>query len=498
MAGNRDRLRRSEATTRRMKVLSVASECAPLVKTGGLADVVGALPGALAPSGVEMRVLVPGYPAVKATLSGDSEARDLGRLPGGRARLLGGRAAGIDVMVLDSPRLFDRPGNPYLGPDGRDWSDNHLRYGAFCRAAARLATNGAGGWRPDVVHLHDWQAGLTAAWLKLGRGPAPPSLLTIHNIAFQGLFPPEATTPLELPRGGFHPGGFEYFGQVGFLKAGLVYADRISTVSPTYARELTRPEFGMGLEGVVASRRADLHGILNGIDLEVWNPETDPQIAARFSARAPARKAGNRVALARRFGLRDDITGPLFCVVSRLTRQKGLDLLLEILPRLLARGASLALLGSGDPDLENAFQEAAADNPGRVGVVIGWDEPLSHLMQAGSDAIVVPSRFEPCGLTQLYGLRYGALPVVARTGGLADTVIDANEAALRAGVATGFQFSPAAAAPLADAVDRACDAFADRKLWSAMVRRAMRHPVGWGASAEAYARIYSELIEPAT
>ena len=481
-----------------MKVLSVASECAPLVKTGGLADVVGALPGALAPSGVEMRVLIPGYPAVKAALSGDSEVREIGRLPGGRARLVSGRAAGIDVMVLDSPRLLDRPGNPYLGPDGRDWPDNHLRYGAFCRAAARIATSGVGGWRPDVVHLHDWQAGLTATWLKLGRGPAPPSLLTIHNIAFQGLFPPEATTPLGLPKGGFHPGGFEYFGQAGFLKAGLVYADRISAVSPTYARELTRPEFGMGLEGVVASRRADLHGILNGIDLEIWNPETDPQIASHFSARAPARKAGNRIALARRFHLDADATGPLFCVVSRLTRQKGLDLLLEVLPRLLARGASLALLGAGDADLESAFRAAAADNPGRIGAVIGWDEPLSHLIQAGADAILIPSRFEPCGLTQLYGLRYGTLPVVARTGGLADTVIDANDAALRAGAATGFQFSPVAAAPLAEAIDRACDAFADRKLWSAMMRRAMRHPVGWEASAEAYARIYSELIESAT
>ena len=478
-----------------MKVLSVASECAPFVKTGGLADVVGALPGALAPSGVEMRVLMPGYPAMKAAISGDTEARELGRLPGGGARLVAARAAGIDVVVLDSPRLFDRPGNPYLGPDGKDWPDNHLRYGALCRAAARIATGGIGGWLPEVVHLHDWQAGLAAAWLKLGRRPAPPSLLTIHNIAFQGLFPPEAAAPLGLPKAGFHPGGFEYYGQLGFLKAGLVYADRISTVSPTYARELTRPELGMGLEGVIASRRAELCGILNGIDLNVWNPETDPEIAARFSAGTPARKAGNRVALAGRFGLHAGAGGPLFCVVSRLTRQKGLDLLLEVLPRLLARGASLALLGSGDTDLESAFLAAAGDNPGRIGVVIGWDEPLSHLVQAGSDAIVIPSRFEPCGLTQLYGLRYGTLPVVARTGGLADTVIDANEAALQAGAATGFQFSPVSAAPLADAIDRACDAFADRKLWSAMVRRAMRHPVGWGASAEAYARIYSELIE---
>jgi len=478
-----------------MKVLSVASECVPFVKTGGLADVVGALPGALAPLGVEMRVLIPGYPAVMAALPEDAEVHALPRLPGGRARLIIARAAGVDVMVLDSPRLFERPGNLYLDPDGRDWTDNHLRYGALCRVAARIAIEGVGGWQPEVVHLHDWQAGPSAAYLELERRPAPPSLITIHNVAFQGLFPPEAMIPLGLPRSEFHAEGFEYFGQLGFLKAGLVYADRISTVSPTYARELMRPEFGLGLQGVLASRRAQVQGILNGIDLEVWNPEDDPHIAAHFSARTPGRKAENRVALARRFELDAGGTGPLFCVVSRLTPQKGMDLLLEVLPRLLARGASLALLGAGDPDLEDAFRRAAKDNPGRIGVVIGYDEALSHLMQAGSDAILVPSRFEPCGLTQLYGLRYGTLPVVARTGGLADTVVDANEAALRAGVATGFQFSPVSAAPLADAIDRACDAFADGALWSAMVRRAMRHPVGWEASAEAYVRTYSELLE---
>lgn len=480
-----------------MKVLSVASECVPFVKTGGLADVVGALPGVLAPLGVEMRVLVPGYPAMVAALPDDAEVHELVRLPGGKARLIAGQTAGINALVLDSPRLFDRPGNPYLGPDGRDWPDNHLRFGALGRLAARIATGGIGGWRPDLVHLHDWQAGLAAVWLKLGRRRAPPSLMTIHNIAFQGLFPPEAIASLKLPRAGFHPDGFEFFGQLGFLKAGLVYADRISTVSPTYARELTSPEFGMGLEGVIESRRSEAHGILNGIDTEVWNTESDPHIASRYSARSTAGKRGNRAALARRLRLHAAPEAPLFGVVSRLTRQKGLDLLLEALPRLLARGASLALLGSGDPDLERAFQEAADRNPGRIGAVIGWDEPLAHLLQAGADAIVVPSRFEPCGLTQLYGLRYGALPVVARTGGLADTVIDANDAALREGVATGFQFSAGSSARLADAIDRTCDVFANRKVWSAMVRRAMRHPVGWEDSAKAYAGLYAELTESA-
>ena len=480
-----------------MKVLSVASECVPFVKTGGLADVVGALPGALAPLGVEMRVLAPGYPAMTEALGDDAEVHEPGPLPGGKARLAAGRAAGIDAMVLDSPRLFDRPGNPYLGPDGSDWRDNHLRFGALARLAARVATEGIGGWQPDVVHLHDWQAGLAAAWLKLGRRRAPPSLLTIHNIAFQGLFPPATIAALRLPKSGFHPEGFEYFGQLGFLKAGLVYADRISTVSPTYARELTDPHFGMGLEGVIKARRAQMHGILNGIDLEAWNPQNDPHIASHYSAEKPSGKGANRLALARRLGLHPAPEAPLFCVVSRLTRQKGLDLLLEALPRLLERGASLALLGSGDPDLESAFEEAAGKHPEQIGVVIGWDEPLAHLMQAGADSILVPSRFEPCGLTQLCGLRYGALPVVARTGGLADTVIDANEAALRDGVATGFQFRAGSSAALGDAIERACDAFANGEVWSAMLSSAMRHPVGWEQSARAYARLYAEMMDSA-
>jgi starch synthase len=249
----------------------------------------------------------------------------------------------------------------------------------------------------------------------------------------------------------------------------------------------------MGLEGLIAHRRADLSGILNGIDLDTWDPAADANLAAAYSAARLSPKAKSRRTLAKRFRLDGDRRAPLFCVVSRLTRQKGLDLLLTALPRLLARGAELAVLGAGDADLEAGFADAARDNPGRVGVVIGYDEPLSHLMQGGADAILVPSRFEPCGLTQLYGLRYGTLPVVARTGGLADTVIDANEAALQAGVATGFQFSPVAAGPLADAIDRACDAFADRAAWRGMMRRAMRQPVGWQTSATAYAKIYGEL-----
>ncbi len=480
-----------------VRVLFVASECAPFVKTGGLADVVGGLPKALAPFGVEVRVMLPAYPALAEVAAAGEEVLNAGSFHGGPARLVATRTAGLDLLLLDAPHLFDRPGNPYLGADGVDWPDNHLRFGALSLAAAQVARGELDGWRPDLVHAHDWQAGLVPAYLRLDAKLAPPTVLTIHNIAFQGLFPAASITELGLPKAAFNADGYEYYGHVGFLKAGLIYADRITTVSPTYARELMSPDYGLGLEGVLAARRADLTGILNGVDLDVWNPETDPAIASVYSNRALKRKAANKAALEARFGLTANADAPLFCVVSRLTRQKGLDLLLETLPRLRARGARLVVLGAGEADLQAGFLEATRRDPGSVGVVIGYDEPLSHLMQAGSDAILIPSRFEPCGLTQLYGLRYGTLPVVARTGGLADTVIDANDAALAAGCATGFQFAPVTAAALGDAIDRVCDAFADAPTWRSMIRRAMRHPVGWDRSAATYTALYRSLVDAA-
>ena len=433
-----------------MKVLFAVSECAPFVKTGGLADVAGALPKALTARRISTRVLMPAYPALKA-LKG---AKPVAEMEGGR--LLAVKAAGLSLLLLDCPDLFDRDGGPYLGPEGRDWPDNPFRFAALSRAAARVAREGAGDWKPDVLHVHDWQTALAPLYMRQ-RGDAIPSVLTIHNIAFQGVFPAALIGALGLDPSGFTPQGYEYYGQVGFMKAGLVSADRITTVSPTYARELAQPGFGMGLEGVIAAR------------------------------------ARNRAALAERFGLEARDDAPLFGLVGRLTRQKGIDLLLEALPRLLARGATLALIGSGDADMEAAFRAAATAHPGRVGAVIGYSEPLAHLMQGGADVILAPSRFEPCGLTQLYALRYGAAPLVARTGGLADTVIDANEAAIAAGCATGFQFAPVETAALADAVDRACDAFADRALWARIMANAMAAEVGWGASAARYAALYKHL-----
>lgn len=476
-----------------MKVLFVASECAPFIKTGGLADVIGAVPKALAALGVEVRVMLPAYKALAGILAKGREVSSIPDLHGGPARLVAVKSAGLDLILLDAPHLFDRAGSIYLGPDGKDWPDNGLRFGGLAEVAADIAANGIGGWKPDLVNAHDWQAALVPAYLRQS-GNAVPCVMTIHNIAFQGVFDAELRHPLGLSDALFTSEGMEYWGRLGFLKAGIAFSDRITTVSPTYARELLQPEFGMGLEGLLQSRRGDLSGILNGIDLDVWNPETDPDLPQPYSARTLARKSVNRAAVEARFDLTANPEAPLFCVVSRLTQQKGLDLLLEALPGLVARGARLAVLGSGDPELERGFVAAAERFKGSVGTIIGYDEALSHLLQAGSDAILIPSRFEPCGLTQLYGLRYGTIPVVARTGGLADTVIDANEAALIADCATGVQFAPVTAQALAQAVDRTANLFALPKVWAKMQRRAMRHPVGWEQSALAYQSLYQSCV----
>jgi starch synthase len=475
-------------------VLAVASECAPLVKTGGLADVVGALPAAMAPQGWAIRTLIPGFPGVMAGLDGlagrdgPQVLADLPDLLGQSARIIGARVAGLDLLVLDAPALYARPGTPYLTEAGRDWPDNDLRFAALCLAAAAIAGGALTGWRPEVVHLHDWQAGLTPVYLRQLRIDVP-CVLTIHNMAFHGLTGRDRMPALGLPVTGYTLDGFEYWGHVSALKAAITGAAALTTVSPSYARELSSPEFGMGLEGVIRARAADLTGILNGIDTALWNPETDPLIDT-FSS--PAGKAPNARRLRADFGLEPG-AGPLAAVVSRLSDQKGLDLLLQALPGFVARGGQIALLGSGDRRLENAWLAAAARHPGQVGVRIGYDEGLAHRLYAGADAVLVPSRFEPCGLTQLYALRYGALPVVARTGGLADTVIHANAAALSAGCATGLVHTPGDAADLAQALDDLCTLWADKLTFARLQRNAMRHPVGWEASAPRYAAVYARL-----
>jgi len=478
-----------------LRVLSVTSEAAPLIKTGGLADVAGALPSAVAPHGIAMTTLLPGYPAVLKAIGRPREVHRWDDLLGESARLLSSRISGFPLMVLDAPALFRREGSPYGDSTGKDWDDNWRRFAALGRAAADIACGAVKSAKFDLLHAHDWQAGLAPAYLRFSgaTGRTIPSVITIHNMAFQGFFGASVFPRLGLPHAAWSIDGVESYGGVGFLKAGIQFADLITTVSPAYAREIRTPEFGMGLEGLVVARGDSVVGILNGIDSVVWNPGSDPALAATYSARSLAKRTVNKRALEIEFGLQKD-HGPLFIVVSRLTWQKGMDVLPEVIDHLVGNGARLALLGSGDAAIEQALQTAAERHPGRIGLRFGYDEPLSHLLQGGGDAILIPSRFEPCGLTQLYGLAYGCVPVVARTGGLADTVIDANVAALASAVATGIQFSGVNYSGLASAISRTAEIYRDQPVWRTVQRNGMKGDFSWQQSGEAYVAYYRRLV----
>jgi starch synthase len=480
-----------------LRVLSIASEVFPLIKTGGLADVAGALPGALAHEGVEVRTLVPGYPQVLAKLEAPEPVHKYPALFGGPARIIAARATGLDLFVLEAPHLFERPGGPYLGPDGLGWPDNARRFAALARVGADIGKGAIAGFACDVVQAHDWQAALAPAYLHYDSGPRPRTVVTIHNLAFQGHFPAALLTALGLPPHAMSIDGVEYFGGIGFLKSGLLFADKITTVSPSYAREILTPEFGMALDGLLRSRAPDVEGILNGIDDAVWDPAKDPNLPQKYSALRIDARRRNRSALQERLKLTPDPDAPLLGVVSRMTSQKGLDLLLSSLPDVIAEGVQLAILGAGDPELERGFAAAAESHAGSIGCYFGYEEALAHLVQAGSDFLLVPSRFEPCGLTQLCALRYGAAPIVARVGGLADTVVDANEAALSAGVATGIQFYPPTAPELLQAVRRALAIYRDAAAMRRLRLNGMRADVSWRGPAKKYANLFRTLVTEA-
>jgi len=476
-----------------IEVISVASEAYPLVKTGGLADVTGALPGALASHGVTVRTLLPGYPAVLGAIENGEVLATYPAFFGGMAELVAGRAKGLDIIALRADHLFDRPGNPYLQPNRQDWPDNWRRFAALSFAAHEIGRGVVEGLAPDILHCHDWQAGLVPVYARFNGGVRAKTIQTVHNIAFQGLFGWDIFSELRLDDRAARESAIEYYGLINYLKGGLQVADALTTVSPTYALEIKTHDYGMGLEGILLARADVLTGITNGIDEAAWNPQTDPALHTNFGHNTTELRHANRRALELRFDL-DDSPGPLFSVVSRLTRQKGLDMLVELIDPLVAAGGKLAVLGSGDLDLEDGFAGAALRHPGKVGFIRAYDEGLSHLIQGGADVMVVPSRFEPCGLTQLYGLRYGCVPLVSRVGGLADTVIDANEAAVEAGVATGIVFAPATPQALMDAINRAIHLYGREKLWRKMQRRGMKSDVSWDASAEKYAKLYKKLL----
>jgi starch synthase len=482
----------------RARVLHIAAEVFPLIKTGGLADVVGALPKALRNLDVDARILVPGYPDVLATMASHGHFEVLGPSLGAifgaaRVQIMRGRlpSSEVPVYVIDAPWLYQRPGNPYVDAAGHPWPDNYLRFGLLGLIGAQFA----GGdidpqWSPQILHAHDWHAGLALVYLAQHPAPRARSVFTIHNLAFQGRFPLDCAGQLGFIPAQVTPQMLEFHGDVSFMKGALMAADAITTVSPTYAREILTFERGEGLDGVLGSRAERLSGILNGVDTVQWNPAHDPLIAHPYDSTTLAAKESNKTALRKELGLRQVAELPLFAVVGRLTAQKGLDLLLESLNDPALGEFQLAILGTGESGFERAFSALANARAGTVAARIVFDEALSHRVFAGADAILVPSRFEPCGLTQLYGLRYGAVPIVRRVGGLADTVID--EQAGTSG--NGFVFDDAHATALTATMQRALRVYRDRSRWQALMQSGMRQALSWERPAAAYQALYDNLM----
>ncbi|HEB78725.1 MAG TPA: glycogen synthase GlgA [Methylothermaceae bacterium] len=476
-----------------MKILFVASELYPLIKTGGLADVAGSLPKALRELDKDVRVLLPGYLDVKDRLPETRVAAELEVL-NQPVRLLGCRIPGseIPLWLLDAPQWFDRPGNPYLAPDGNPWPDNDERFAALCWAGVKIALDQAGlDWQPDVVHGNDWQTGLIPALLSL-ESPRPATVFTIHNLAYQGIFPASSVEKLQIPRTLWHPEGLEFHHQLSFIKGGIVYADRVNTVSPTYAREIQTPRFGCGLEGVLKTRGDRLSGILNGIDTDKWNPATDPLLPQTYGPDSLEGKGVNKRALQAHFGLPQEDIVPLIAFIGRLVSQKGVDLILKALSGLLELPLQFVFLGSGDSDYEHGLLYWSRRHPDKVAVHVGYDEALSHRIEAGADMFLMPSRFEPCGLNQMYSQRYGTVPIVHRTGGLADTVEDALPD--RLAQATGISFDHTETGALQEVIKRGWLLYSHPDIWRSLQRNGMRKDFSWRRSAMDYCQLYLKAI----
>jgi starch synthase len=464
----------------------VSSEAAPLAKTGGLADVVASLPSALQSFGDSAAVVIPRYGSID--LRGSRRVYDRLQVylgPNLYSVSIYQAPAEYPLYLVDCPPLFDRKG--FYGESGVDYPDNHIRFAVFCRAALGVARHL---FRCDVLHCHDWQTGLIPAYLRSTYSTDPvflgtKTLFTIHNLGFQGIFPAAALAEVALHPALYRPDGLEFFGQVSYIKSGISFADALNTVSPTYAREIQTPELGFGLDGALRARAAVLSGILNGVDYRDWNPESDPLIPARFSAQDLSGKAVCKEHLLGEFGLPvEPVQRPLIGIVSRLTIQKGVDLIAEAVADIVEAGANIVAIGSGEPEYEALFRRMAADFPGRVGVRIGFDNRVAHLIEAGADIFLMPSRYEPCGLNQIYSLRYGTVPLVRATGGLDDT-IDSE---------TGFKFAEYSSAALLAAVRQALVAFSNREAWQEMMRRGMQRDFSWKASAGRYSALYRRLL----
>lgn len=488
-----------------MKILFVTSEAHPVIKTGGLADVSGGLPNAYAALNHKVRIVLPGYQAVWEKLTQVKKIAEFDTHGCNRRHhviIKQARSAGLDapLWIVDIPELFDRPGNPYLADNGRDWWDNGERFAVFAKVAAELAMDRHGlGWKADLVQANDWQTGLVPAWLAEEQNP-PKTIFTIHNMAYQGLFPHSLFSAMHMPWHWWQADqGVEFYGHLSMLKAGIEMSDWVTTVSPSYAREITWPEFAYGMEGVLSRKASEgkLVGIINGIDEKVWNPDCDPLIARNYNVdkgRVAAKKA-NKIALLNHFGWHQseiDADTPVLGLVGRLVWQKGIDLVLQLIPEIIHNSnAIFVIVGSGDREHHEALQKLAIEYPKRVLVYLGYSEPLAHLVEAGSDLFLMPSRFEPCGLNQIYSLKYGTPPIVHHTGGLADTVVNATDENMAAGTATGFVFYDPDIHALKSTVQHALYVYSRKRAWQALQKRGMQQNFGWQESA----RKYLELIQ---
>ncbi|MGH8685423.1 MAG: glycogen synthase GlgA [Nitrosospira sp.] len=482
-------------------VLFITPEVYPLIKTGGLGDVSAALPAALRELRVDARLLMPGYPQVLTGLKHKRKVAEFSAQPPFpsstllSARLPSGASASVPVFVIDCPALYRREGGPYGDAAGHNWPDNALRFGLLSKIGAILASDASPlAWRPHIAHCNDWQSGLMPAYLHFHQGEKAVSVMAIHNLAFQGVFPSATITQLGLPASSFDINGAEYYGGMSFLKAGLYYSDHIATVSPTYAREIQTASLGFGMQGLLAARNKHLSGIVNGIGTNEWDPATDPHLARNYTAGNLAAKAANKQALQQLLGLSIDPGVPLFGAVGRLTHQKGYDLLLQVAKQLTEMPAQLAILGSGDAILAQELATLAKNNPGKIAVRIGFDEKLSHLIEAGADSFLMPSRFEPCGLNQMYSQRYGTPPLVHATGGLIDTVVDCAPAALADGSASGFLFHDMTPGNFLSAIRRVTVTYHNKKVWRRLMKNGMAKDFSWRSSAAAYRNVYLSLL----
>lgn len=479
-----------------MNVLFATSEAYPLIKTGGLADVSASLPRALLKLGHQVRILMPAYKSALEKQEGQLKLLTEVVVDGQPIKIWQTRLphSRVSVWLVDLPLFSERGGNPYLDEEGKDWPDNHRRFYFFCRLATELATGRVDlNWTPELVHCNDWQTGLIPALLSL-EPKRPATVFTVHNLAYHGLFPYSAFAELNLPAQLWHHEALEFYQQLSFIKGGLIFADRITTVSPTYAKEIQTQAWGCGLEGVLQNRKQDLHGILNGIDMQEWNPGRDPHLEQPYSWRSLKKKAANKKALQQRLDLAPQTKMPLLGFVGRLVEQKGIDLLMAVLPTLLeAKKCQLVMLGSGAPDYQQSLKVLARKYPRHFALTLGYDEGLAHQIEAGADAFLMPSLFEPCGLNQLYSLRYGTPPIVHAVGGLRDTVVDISEDATEA---NGFCFYQATADGLFGAIKKALDCYRNPELWRQLQINGMRREFSWDKSAQEYQALYQDLVEP--